>query len=211
MFSLNQKVMQRDEECLTEVVFGCHSRMVNEPQLSRECWWHEGEDSRTQPHTQQGQTDGHWQSGQRARGRSSARARGRKGKGTVALQPEARIRGSHNSLRGCHLTLGPHNHSRWHLWKQIWQQKCCLSRLTVGNVYKHSAWDLNLTKDRNWADFSLLPVKKWESVLEKLDGVHCFSGLCVVVKSNCSALSREMHKYWPSKWAAISLLRMPGV
>lgn len=30
MFSLNQKVMQRDREveCLREVVLGCHSRMV---------------------------------------------------------------------------------------------------------------------------------------------------------------------------------------
>lgn len=28
-----------------------------------------------------------------------------------------------------------------------------LSRLTVGKAYKYSGFDLNLTKDRNWADF----------------------------------------------------------
>lgn len=167
MFSLNQKVMQRDSEYLREVVVGCHSRMVNEPQLSGECWWHEGEDSRN-PATHTAGTDG------RLRGGSCARARGRKGKGTAALQPEAQLRGSHHSLRGRDLILGPQNHSRWHLWKDL-IAKNHLSRLTLGKVYKYSRFDLNLTKDRNWADFSLLPVKKWESMLEKLDDVHWFS------------------------------------
>lgn len=181
----------------------------NEPQLSGRCWWHEGEDSRDR-RTLTVVTVA------RARGRSSARARGRKGKGTVALQPEAQTRGSHNSLSGlnlrfksgCDLILSPLQVASM---KTDLIAKNYLSRMTVGKVYKYSGFDWNLTKDRKWVDFSLLPVKKWESMLEKLDDVHCFSGLCILVKSNCPALGRERHKYWPSKWAAISLLRMPGV
>lgn len=143
MFSLNQKVMQRDVECLSEVLLGCHSRMVNEPQLSGRCWWHKGEDSRDR-----------WTltvvTVARARGRSSACARARKAKGTVALQPEAQIRGSYNSLIGYGFILGP---------LQVASMKTDLiaknnfSRLTVGKVYKYSGFGLNLTKDRNWADF----------------------------------------------------------
>lgn len=88
--------------------------------------WAWGQQEPSHTHSRDGRTDGRTLTvvtAARARGRSSARARGRKGKGTVALQPEEQVRGSHHSLRGRDLILGLHNHSRWHLWKDLIAKK----------------------------------------------------------------------------------------
>lgn len=102
---------------------------------------------------QQGQTDAHSGDSGASTGQELCSSRGRKGKGTVALQPEAQIRGSHNSLSGlnhrfksaCDLILSPLQMASM---KTDLIAKNYLSRLTVGKVYKYSGCDLNLTKAR---------------------------------------------------------------